>query len=321
MASIKNKQDGDKMVKMILDCDTGIDDALAIGYAVHSPEIELLGITVCYGMAPVDYTYRNAKKIVQLLGSDIGVWKGAEKPLVLEKEYNGLIHGMDGLGNTLGNVQPEDLVDCPSLHAVDYLIEKIYEYKKELTLVVTGPLTNLALAIKKDPNIINLVGKVVSMGGALTTPGNVNRYAEANYAIDPHAANYVYKTNIPITMVGLDVTRKTLLTTEDVANWKQKGTELSCFFAEFTQYYLDAYKKIHPYLKGCALHDPLAIAVGKDPSFVQTIPIHLEVEVEGVSAGRTIEDLYREESNPLQTEVSIKVDAERFMEDFYKNIV
>ncbi|MFT8322183.1 MAG: nucleoside hydrolase [Bacillus sp. (in: firmicutes)] len=309
------------MVKVILDCDTGIDDALAIGYAVHSPEIELLGITVCYGMAPVDYTFRNAKKILSMLNSDIGVWKGAEKPLVLEKEYNGLIHGMDGLGNTLGGVKESDLESCPSIHAVDYIIEKIHEYKKELTLVVTGPLTNLALAIKKDPEIVSLIGKVITMGGALTTPGNVNKYAEANYSIDPHAAQYVYKSNLPITMVGLDVTRKTLLTNEDVKRWREKGTEVSSFFADFTQYYLNAYKKIHPYLKGCALHDPLAIGVAKFPDLVQTIPIHIHVDTQGDASGRTTEDLFRNSSETPATKVSIQVDAERFMKDFFLNIM
>ncbi|WP_445492569.1 nucleoside hydrolase [Niallia sp. 03133] len=307
------------MVKIILDCDAGIDDAFAIAYAVHSPEIELLGVTVCFGNAQLHYTYRNAKKILSMLDCNIGVWKGTDKPLVLEREYNGVIHGKDGLGNTLGEVDKEDFEECQ--HAVDYIIEQAHKYKKDLTLVVTGPLTNLALAIQKDPEIVNLIGKVVTMGGALTTPGNVNKFAEANYRMDPHAAQYVFQTDLPIVMVGLDVTRKTLLTNEDVEDWRKKGTEVASFFADFTQYYLNVYKEIHPYLKGCALHDPLAIGVAKLPDLVQTIPIHIHVDTEEDAYGRTTEDLYRNSPEKPTTEVSIQVDAERFMEDFYKYVL
>lgn len=312
---------GEDMVKIILDCDTGIDDALAIGYAINSPEIELLGITACYGMAPVDYTFRNTKTILSMLNSNVGVWRGSEKPLILEKEYDGKIHGMDGLGNMLGSVKEYDLEDCPSTHAVDYIIEQIHKFKKELTLVVTGPLTNLAKAVKKDPEIVQLVGRVVTMGGALTTPGNVSKYAEANYRIDPHAADFVFKSDLPITMVGLDVTRKTLLTEEDVGKWRSKDTEVSGFFADFTQFYLDAYKELHPYLKGCALHDPLAVGVAKFPDLVKTIPIHIQIDTEEDGIGRTIEDLYRKTPDTPNTEVCIQVDTEKFMNDFFKCII
>ncbi|MGN8646547.1 nucleoside hydrolase [Gracilibacillus sp. HCP3S3_G5_1] len=305
------------MKKILLDVDTGIDDALAIGYAVRSSkEAELLGITTSYGMAPVAYTWRNTKVLLELLGVDIPVWKGAERPLELDREYNGLIHGDDGLGNTLGEITEEP--KYPDSHAVDAIIEQILTYKKKLTLVTTGPLTNLALAIKKEPRIIEEIGQVVSMGGALTTPGNVTKFAEANYHIDPHAAQIVYTSNLPITMVGLDITRKTLLTKSDVERWKKKGTDIADFFVQFTEYYLNAYKKLHPYLAGCALHDPLAIGVAIHPDFIKTISLPIHVDTAPDALGRTSEDLFRDYS---RTQVGIEVNAERFMEDFFKKLV
>lgn len=307
------------MKKIILDVDTGIDDALAIAYAALSSEIQLLGITTSYGMAPVEYTFRNSRKIVEMLGKNIPVYKGSKKPLVLERIYSGKIHGEDGLGNTLGAVV--DTSGDDRKDAVDFIIEQVRKHKKELTLVTTGPLTNLATVLKKDPAIIDMIGQVVSMGGAFMTPGNVNKFAEANITIDPHAANRVFKSKLPITMVGLDVTRKTLLTKRDVDVWREKNTDVSNFFADFVEYYLNAYKELHPYLEGCALHDPLAVAVAKNPNLVKTVPMFVTVDLDEGSLGRTTEDLYRRDLEVPNTKVSVQVNAEEFMSDFFSIVI
>ncbi|WP_231571498.1 nucleoside hydrolase [Gordoniibacillus kamchatkensis] len=302
---------------MILDVDTGIDDALAIAYAVSLPAVELLGVTTTYGMAPVDYSYRNSRKVLEALGAaHIPVYRGSEKPLKRSREYSGKIHGNDGLGETLG---PVEAPAASSEHAVDYLICQIRKHQKELTIVATAPLTNLAAAITKAPEIVGMVGKVVIMGGAVMTPGNVTKFAEANIIIDPEAAGLVLESGLPITLVGLDVTRKTLLTQADVAKWKQKGTPASAFFARFTEFYLDAYSKLHPYLKGCALHDPLAVGVAVYPDLVQTVPMNVKVDLEDNALGRTTEDLYRA-AEPT-TLVCVQVDADRFMKSFFAHVI
>ncbi|WP_010498429.1 nucleoside hydrolase [Paenibacillus elgii] len=305
------------MQKMILDVDTGIDDALAIAYAVSLPTVELLGVTTTYGMAPVDYSCRNSRKILEVLGAtDIPVFRGSEKPLQRIREYNGKIHGTDGLGETLGPVEGP----VPSSqHAVDFLIEQIYEHKKDLTIVATAPLSNLAAALTKAPEIAGMVGKVVIMGGAVMTLGNVTKFAEANIIIDPEAASIVLESGMPITLVGLDVTRKTLLTRADAQQWREKGTPESIFFAQFTEFYLDAYSTLHPYLKGCALHDPLAVGVAVYPDLVRTVPMNMKVDLEDNALGRTTEDLYRR-TEPT-TLVCVQVDAERFMKDFFAHVI
>ncbi|WP_171656439.1 nucleoside hydrolase [Paenibacillus foliorum] len=305
------------MIKMILDVDTGIDDALAIAYAIASPEIELLGITVTYGNTPIDNAFQNTCELLERIHTQIPVYKGAEKPISRSAHFSSVFHGTDGLGETLGKA---DGVDHISADAVDFIIEQVNKYGPNLTIVTTGPVTNLAQAIMKDPSIITRVGSVVTMGGAVTTPGNVNKFAEANIFIDPEAADMVLRSELPITLVGLDVTRKTLLTQKDMQRWRSMETGLSTLFADFTEYYLNVYQKYYPFLGGCALHDPLAVAVAKDPSLVRTIPMFLKVDLEQDALGRTAEDLQRASLSGPNTFVSVQVDSERFMNDFYNRL-
>ncbi|RJX38970.1 nucleoside hydrolase [Paenibacillus pinisoli] len=301
------------MGKVILDMDTGIDDALAIAYACAIPELELLGVTTTYGMAPVDQSVRNTLLVLELLKCDAPVYRGAEKPLVRSRVYSGTFHGNDGLGD-VNRREPKRTAE--EMHAVDFIIEQSRKHGSDLTLVTTAPLTNLALAIQKAPDIVGKLGRVVTMGGAVAAPGNVTKFAEANIIIDPHAARVVFSSDLPITLVGLDVTRKTVLRQEAAEKWREKGTESSVFFATFTEYYLQAYKKYHPYLQGCALHDPLAVGVAACPDLVGTVPMHITVDLDEDALGRTVEDIHRESPASPNTQVCMGVDAERFVSDF-----
>ncbi|UQZ83483.1 Pyrimidine-specific ribonucleoside hydrolase RihA [Paenibacillus konkukensis] len=305
------------MRKLILDVDTGIDDALAIAYAAASPEIEFLGVTTTYGMAPVDCSVRNTLLVLEHLKCDVPVFRGAEAPLVRTRQYSGTFHGTDGLGNTAVR-EPERA--AADMHAVDFIIAQAREHGRELTLVTTAPLTNLALAIRKAPDIVGRIGRVVTMGGAVATPGNASKFAEANIIIDPHAADLVFASELPITLVGLDVTRKTLLRQEEVERWREMNTPCSLLFAEFTEFYMQAYRKYHPYLKGCALHDPLAVGVAVHPELVHTIPMHIKVDLEEDALGRTTEDLHRESPDKPNTRVCMTVDAERFVSRFLSRV-
>ena len=227
------------MKKFILSVDTGIDDALAIAYAIGQKDLELIGITSSYGMSSVQNTYRNTKKIARLLGSDVPVYMGSEHPLSRPgRDYTktgSFIHGADGMGNQYGQHTPEDVEGAVIESAVDFIIESVHKYKKELILVTTGPMTDLAKAILKDPSILDEIGYIYSMLGALAAPGNVTPYKEANAGMDPEAAKVVLEADAPLMVIGLDVTRKTLMSFDDLKRWQAMGTKRADFLSACEQ--------------------------------------------------------------------------------------
>ncbi|MGZ9582914.1 nucleoside hydrolase [Paenibacillus marinisediminis] len=300
----------------ILDVDTGVDDALAIAYAMRSPELNMLGITTCYGNITVDEAARNTLIVLEKLGHyNIPVFKGAEHPLERKKfNHPRHIHGEHGLGNapvceTTGRPAEQ--------HAVDYIIEQVHLHPHQVTLVMVGPLTNLALALQKDPEFASLVGKIVIMGGAVRTRGNVTPAAEANIYCDPEAADNVMRANLPLTMVGLDVTMKTLLPLTEVSKWREHDPAVGGYFADMTEFYIRFYESTHPGIGGCALHDPLAIGVAIDPSFVKELPLNVTIDTEGDELGRTREVL---EGAPTCS-VCLEVEAERFLKHFLSRMM
>lgn len=303
--------------KIILDADTGIDDALALAYALASPGVELLGVTVTYGNTPLHNAVRNTRELLNRMNRNIPVYTGAGGPLERTKLYSGAFHGLDGIGETLGAA--EEQIPSPT-RASGFIVEQARRYGKDLTIVTTGPMTNLAEALKTDPSISRMIGRAVSMGGAVMTPGNVTKFAEANIFMDPEAANIVFDSGLPVTLVGLDVTRKTLLTHDDMLRWRETGSELSVFFADFTKFYLNAYKRHYPYLQGCALHDPLAVAVALHPEWVRTVPMFIHTDTEEETRGRTTENLFPAPGRQPNVEVSVQVEAEAFMKDFFSKV-
>jgi purine nucleosidase len=311
------------MKPIILDVDTGVDDMLAIAYAAHSPELELLGVTTCFGNVSVEEATRNTLYVLEQLGrEDVPVYAGAGKPVFRQdpKAYAKDVHGEDGLGNALRGALPQGRAG--SQHAAQFMVEQVRSLPHQVTIIAVGTMTNLALAVMQDPEFVRLVGKVVIMGGAVTVPGNVTSVAEANIIGDPEAADYVFRSGLPITLVGLDVTMQTLLPLSDLQSWRDRGTRLSNFLADATEFYIAAYESWSPGIGGCALHDPLAVGVVIDPTFVRTLPMHVEVDVEGLlSTGRTVADRRRNPRNPPNMDVCLEVDAERFLEHFMSRIV
>lgn len=309
------------MKKLILDVDTGIDDALAISYAVHSPELSLLGITTCFGNVSVEEATRNTLVVLEHLDSNIPVIPGAGTPFARKpiKEKAAFIHGDDGIGNTLtANPKREASQD----HAVNFIVQQVNNHPGEVTLIMVGPLTNLALALKQEPLIASRVERVVIMGGAVTVRGNVTPYAEANIYADPDAADYVFRSGIPVTLVGLDVTMKTLLPLEEVNSWRNQDSKLAHVLADMTEFYINAYKKMYPSIQGCALHDPLAVAVVINPGFVKTIPMQLRVELEDTQTlGQTTQVLSTIPASELNIEVCVEVHADPFLNHFMSRIL
>ena len=310
------------MTKLILDLDTGVDDTLAISYALGSPEVELIGITGTYGNVLLEQGVRNDLAITDLLGHpEIRVYPGlphaSTKDSFSVQSISAFIHG----GNGIGDVSIPDSNRKPEVEsAVDFIIDSVKTYGKDLVYVPTGPMTNIAAALRKAPEIKDEIGKIVLMGGALTVCGNVSPWSEANISQDPDAANELFRSGAPVTMIGLDVTLQTLLTYRQTARWRDLGTKAGAFLADMTDFYIKAYETTVPKLGGCGLHDPLAVGVAIDPTLVTTLPINMQVDVEGPTRGRTIGDNDRLNDPAKTMQVAVGVDVERFLKEFMTRI-
>lgn len=300
----------------ILDVDTGIDDALAIAYAVHSSELELVAITTTYGNVTADEALRNTAIVLEKLGNTtLPVYRGAEGPLYRQKKrFARHVHGENGIGNVTAD-EPNRLY--AEQHAADFIIEQARSYPGEITLITVGPLTNLAIALQKEPELGSLLKQVITMGGAVRVPGNVNPAAEANIFSDPDAAALVFKSGLPLTLVGLDVTLATLLPSAEVEKWRVTHPGVGEFFADMVEFYINYYKSGYPDITGCALHDPLAVGVAVDATFVTSIPLHIVVGTEGEDNARTIEVLDGEPN----CHVCVEVQAERFLQHFLSKVL
>ncbi|WP_080794524.1 nucleoside hydrolase [Corynebacterium pacaense] len=306
--------------KAILDLDTGIDDALALAYALGSPELEVIGITATYGNVLVETGAANDLALLDLFGAgDVPVYLGEPHASTRSGfevlEISAFIHGENGIGG----VELAPSGSEPRQGAVDFLIESVREHGDDLVIIATGPMTNLAAAAAKDPDFVD-AARIVIMGGALTVPGNVSPWAEANINQDPDAANDLFRSGADVTMIGLDVTLQTLLTREHTAQWRELGTPAALALADMTDYYIKAYETTAPHLGGCGLHDPLAVGVAVDPSLVTLLPINLKVDVEGPTRGRTIGDEERLNDAHRTSRAAVAVDVDRFLTEFMRRI-
>ncbi|MBG9248370.1 nucleoside hydrolase [Corynebacterium diphtheriae bv. gravis] len=309
------------MKKIILDLDTGIDDALALAYTLGSPELDLIGVTATYGNVLVETGVRNDLALLELFGrSDVPVFAGEPHALAKDGfevlEISAFIHGKNGIGEA-EVAEPVGVVQ--ELSAVDFLIESVERYGDELIIVPTGAMTNIAAAMKKSETFAR-DAQIVFMGGALTVPGNVSQWAEANVNQDPEAADIMVRNAGDITMVGLDVTLQTLLTYAETATWRALGTPAGNFLADATDYYIKAYDTTASHLGGCGLHDPLAVGVAIDPSLVTLVPINLKVDTGGPTRGRTIGDEVRLNDPHKNCKVAVGVDVDRFLKEFMERI-
>lgn len=307
--------------KIILDLDTGIDDALALAYALGSPELDLIGVTGTYGNVLVDTGVRNALAILELFGRpDVPVFAGpphaSDRNGFEVLEISEFIHGTNGIGEA---VLPEPTGQVQKEGAVDFLLRSVRDHGDDLVIVPTGPSTTIAAAVEADDTFAENA-HIIMMGGALSVPGNVRPWAEANINQDPDAANDVFRAAADVTMIGLDVTLQTLLTTRHTAQWRELGTPAATALADMTDFYIKAYETTAPHLGGCGLHDPLAVGVAVDPSLVTLLPINLKVDVEGETRGRTIGDEVRL-NDPVRTaRAAVAVDVERFLSEFMTRV-
>lgn len=297
------------MRKIILDCDPGHDDAVAILLANGDPRIELLALTTVAGNQTLAKVTRNALVIAELAGIDAPVAAGCARPLVRAPRVAPEIHGESGLD---GPALPEPTRVPDQRHAVDLIIETVLAHPAgSVTLVPTGPLTNIALAARKEPRIVERVAEVVLMGGGYAK-GNVTAAAEFNIACDPEAAHIVFHEPWPLTMVGLDLTHQALATPEVIARITALGTPLAQFVTEVLTSFGAAYRRLRGF-GAPPVHDPCAVALVIDPEVMTVRAAPLDVELSGsLTAGMTVADFRHPAPADCPTKVGVTLDQERF---------
>ena len=306
--------------KIIIDCDPGIDDSLAIMLALTSPEIEVLGITIVCGNSPVEMGFENAKKILKQMNRlDVPVYMGEPRPL--KRDYvNALAtHGADGLGESF---LPEVPGYQQEIGAVDFLSKALI--KEKVSVIALGPMTNLARLIQKAPAAFDQIEELVSMGGSFKSHGNCSPVAEYNYWCDPDAAALVYDTlhqnGKMIHMIGLDVTRKIVLTPTLLEYICRLNKETGEFIRKITKFYFDFHWEWE-HIIGCVINDPLAVAYFLDPDICQGFDSYVQIETEGISLGQSVVDsmdFYRKTPN---TKVLTEVDVYAFFQLFLSRIL
>jgi purine nucleosidase len=270
-------QEHGEPTKVILDTDPGTDDALAMLLAFNSPELHVEAITVVAGNMTADAGFENALKIASLAGRcDVPVAKGAIRPLLQELNTGKFWNGANGLG---GAELPPAKCKAGAAFAPDLIIELVHKYPHQITLIPVGPLTNIAIAVAKDPAIVPLVKEVVLMGGGITG-GNVTAVAEYNIHSDPEAASIVFNAGWPITMVGLDVTEITLVTDEDVARLESKPGPETTFAAAVARFQIGTYQGTGIF-HGGAVHDAMAVGQVIDRTILKTQDMRVDIETDG----------------------------------------
>jgi inosine-uridine nucleoside N-ribohydrolase len=301
--------------KVIIDCDPGIDDALALVIAMQAPELEILGITTTFGNATIEQATKNALRIVELSGTNIPVYQGAGKPLSVPlRPPPDFVHGRDGLGNT---GQPQPLTKPQAKSAAQFLVDSAKANPGQVTILAVGRLTNLAEALKLDSDFAHNIREVVLMGGALYVPGNVSPVAEANIHGDPHAADLIFTTPWKVTMVGLDVTTKVRLNDQILSRVREQNERYGLFLHSITRFYGEFHRK-EGVTGGFYVHDPSAVVYMIEPELFETKRGPMRVVCEGIAIGQTIMAAYDYQfdlppwrGQPLVT-ATIHVDAERF---------
>jgi purine nucleosidase len=303
--------------RIIIDTDPGVDDSFTFLLALASPEIKLEALTTTQGNVTLDKATRNALSILELgHASHIPVVQGSVLPLIQPLRASAAVHGESGIGNS--QLPAPQARPVPG-HAVDYLIERVLAEPNELSIFPIGPLTNIAMAIRKEPGFANSVKELVIMGGAIQTGGNMTALAEFNIYVDPHAAHIVFHSGIPITLIPLDVTLKCLLKQEHIGRLTRIKSPITRFIKDAMDVYLEASLELGQ--EGCALHDPLTLATIIAPELLTLKDYYVDVDISGgVSMGKTLADIFNVTKKPANMKVAMDVRGDDFIELFLQRM-
>lgn len=305
------------MINLVLDLDTGIDDAIALSIAAKDESINLLGVTCTYGNVTVDESAYNTLSLLSLLDrSNVPVYKGRDRALLSSSPYfpheaGRKIHGPKGSGDI---TLKESKRSIEKINAIDSLSSLMMK-RDDITIITTGPMTNLASVLSSYPTLSSWKGKVIFMGGALTVRGNVNHFAEANIFKDPEAAKIVVESGLDVTMIGLDVTERTRLYRTNAEKWKDRGSEIGETLGSMLDYYIDNTLGMDE----TYVHDPSAVIVSLHPEYYSFLPLPLTVETEGLDRGRVVVDEKRLLDRDKMVKVALDVDRvklEGFLSSF-----
>jgi len=304
-------------IPVILDCDPGHDDALAIILAAFDPRIDLLAITTVAGNGPIEKVTENALRICALAGIKVPVAKGAAGPLngIAESAVN--IHGASALD---GAELPEPTFALASKNAIELIADLVESSENSVSLVATGPLTNIAMFISRYPRLLPKVRDLTFMGGSAGR-GNRTPYAEFNIWSDPEAAAIVLHSGLKITMCGLDVTHKALATKEVFAALSAMKTPVAETIIGLLKYFASTYEDIFGF-DDPPLHDPVAIAVLANPDITNLMPVNVEIELNGLhTRGATIVDLHKVTGREANLQIALDLDSDQFWQDMLAAIV
>lgn len=294
---------------ILYDCDPGHDDAIALVMAHRSPEIELLGVTTTCGNAELERTTANAIRVLDFLGAtDVPVAAGCARPLARPLVL-GTADGPSGMDGS--PYLPEPKRGPIAQHAVDFLAEKLAAAAEPMTVVATGPLTNIGLLVLKHPGVLPKIKELIWMGGVFYRKSEIITPTEFNAFCDPESLKIVLDSGVPITMVGLDVTMQVLIEAEQYEELGKIDTQLGKLVMDWLQFY----EKLHRNSMGVggAMHDPLALALVIDPTLVRTKPVHIGVDLNGTyTFGATVADFWKERGEPDNARIAYEVDADRF---------
>lgn len=297
--------------RVLLDCDPGHDDAMAILLAAASPAIDLVAITTVAGNQTLEKTTFNARRVCSLAGIvDVPIAAGRARPLARDLVVAADIHGASGLD---GVDWAEPTVPRDPRDGVDVIVEAALGGDSRLTIVAVGPLTNVAAALRQAPEMAGRVERISIMGGAIGL-GNVTPSAEFNIYVDPEAADEVFQAGIPITLVPLEVTHRALATEDVLARITSLGTPVAEASVALMRFFADTYRRVFDF-DAPAVHDPCAVVAVTDPTIVTTRPMHVAIDTaSSISLGRTACDVYGKTGNPPNADVGIGLDVGRFWE-------
>ncbi len=304
--------------RVLLDCDPGHDDAIAIMLAVADPSIDLIAVTTVAGNVTLEHTTRNALRVLDLIGrTDIPVAAGRDSPRIRDLSTAAVMHGESGLAGPL----PVEPSRGPSdLTAIEMIERVLREADEPITLVATGPLTNMADVVEQLPHLHHMIRELVIMGGAIDL-GNWTPAAEFNIWVDPHAADIVFRaacvpgadrTGIPLTMIGLEVTHRAWLTDEHADFLRDTG-DVGAFVAELLDHFVGFHQDRFGW-EGAPIHDAVTIAHLIDPTLVTTLPMNVQIETESaLCSGRTVADRWSVTGLPANALVGLDIDRDRFV--------
>ena len=297
--------------RVVLDCDPGHDDAMAILLAAASPTIDLAAITTVAGNQTLDKVTLNARRVCSVAGiSDIPIAAGCDRPMVRELWVATAIHGTSGLD---GPEWALPTVEADPRHAVDLIIDLASGPGEPLTVVAVGPLTNVATALRREPRIVEGLERIVLMGGAIGL-GNWTPSAEFNIGADPEAAHVVFTSGVPITMLPLEVTHQALATDAVLARIDALDTPVGRMAGSLLRFFADAYQRVFGFAAP-AVHDPCAVAWLIDPALVVTRTMNVAIDTRSeLSYGRTVCDVYGTTGRAPNADVGMALDVERFWE-------